>query len=72
MRTILAAAMIFMLSVGLSACGKDDQSSAARDAEIQQKLQGAMQKEQQMYQGMQKGVENLKKKSPEQKQETTK
>ncbi|MEX0805259.1 MAG: hypothetical protein WD688_18340 [Candidatus Binatia bacterium] len=70
MRTILAAAMIFALSVGLSACGKDDQSSAARDAEIQKKLQDAMQKEKQMYQGMQKGVETVEKQMQEQKEET--
>jgi hypothetical protein len=31
-----------------------------------------MQKEKQMYEGMQKGAENLEKKSPEQKPETKK
>ena len=73
MRTILTAAMIFALSFGLFACGKDDQSSsAARDAEIQKKLQDAMQNEKQMYQGMQKGVETVEKQMQEQKEETKK
>ena len=72
MRTVLITAMSFALAVGLSGCGKDDKNSAARDAEIQKKLQEGMQREKQMYEGMQKGTENLEKKSPEQKQETTK
>jgi hypothetical protein len=72
MRTVLITAMSFALAVGLSGCGKDDKNSAARDAEIQKKLQEGMQREKQMYEGMQKGTENLEKKSAEQKQETTK
>ena len=72
MQSLLISAMVFVLSVGLSACGKDDKSSAARDAEVQKQLQEGMQKEKQMYEGMQKGVENLEKKAPEPKQETSK
>jgi hypothetical protein len=72
MRTLLIAAMVFALSVGVSGCGKDDKNSAARDAEVQKRIQEGMQKEKQMYEGMQKGAENLEKKSPEQKPETKK
>jgi hypothetical protein len=49
--------------MGLSACGKNDKDSAARDAEIQKTLQEGSQRERQMYEGMQKGVENLEKQS---------
>jgi hypothetical protein len=68
---VLITGMVFALAVGVSACGKDDKDSAARDAEIQKKLQEGMQREKQMYEGMQKGVENLEKQSPPQKQEKT-
>jgi hypothetical protein len=71
MRMVLITGMVFALAVGVSACGKDDKDSAARDAEIQKKLQEGMQREKQMYEGMQKGVENLEKQSPQQKQEKT-
>ena len=72
MATLLITAIGFVLVLGLSGCGKDDKNSAARDAEIQKQLQQGIQKEKQMYEGMQKGVENLEQKSPEQKQETSK
>jgi hypothetical protein len=71
MRMVFITGMVFALAVGVSACGKDDKDSAARDAEIQKKLQEGMQREKQMYEGMQKGVENLEKQSPQQKQEKT-
>jgi hypothetical protein len=71
MRMVFITGMVFALAVGVSACGKDDKDSAARDAEIQKKLQEGMQREKQMYEGMQKGVENLEKQSPPQKQEKT-
>jgi hypothetical protein len=70
MRMVFITGMVFALAVGVSACGKDDKDSAARDAEIQKKLQEGMQREKQMYEGMQKGVENLEK-QPSQKQEKT-
>jgi hypothetical protein len=68
MRTIIIG-MVFVLTIGLSACGKDDKDSAARDAEIKKALQEGSQRERQMYQGMQKGVEDLEKQSSPQKQE---
>jgi hypothetical protein len=70
MRTSLITAMVLALAIGLSACGKDDKDRAARDAEIQKTLQEGSQREKQMYEGMQKGVENLEK-QPSQKQEKT-
>ena len=71
MRMTLITGMVLALAIGLSACGKDDKDSAARDAEIQKKLQEGSQRERQMYEGMQKGVENLEKQSSPPKQETT-
>jgi hypothetical protein len=49
MRRVLMTAMSFALAVGLSGCGKDDKDSAARDAEVQKRIQEGMQKEKQMY-----------------------
>ena len=69
MRTPLITGMVFVLAIGLSACGKDDKDSAARDAEIKRTLQEGSQREKQMYEGMQKGVEDLEKQSSSQKQE---
>ena len=71
MRTTLITGMVFVLAIGLSACGKDDKDSAARDAELKRTLQEGSQREKQMYEGMQKGVENLEKQSSPQKQEKT-
>jgi hypothetical protein len=71
MRTALITGMVLALGIALSACGKDDKDSAARDAEIQKTLQEGSQREKQMYEGMQKGVENLEKQSSPQKQEKT-
>ena len=69
MRTPLITGMVFVLAIGLSACGKDDKDSAARDAEIKRTLQEGSQREKQMYEGMQKGVQDLEKQSSSQKQE---
>jgi hypothetical protein len=66
MRNIITAAFIFMLFIGLSACGKDDASRAERDAEVQKKIQEGMQREKQLYEGMQKGSENIQKQMEEQ------
>ena len=49
-------------------CGKDQKSSAERDAEIKKALQEGAAKEQKMYEGMQKGVENMEKSVQEQKE----
>jgi hypothetical protein len=70
MRTALIG-MVFVLAIGLSSCGKDDRDSAARDAEIKKTLQEGSQREKQMYEGMQKGVENLEKQSSPPKREKT-
>ena len=51
-----------------AACGKDQKSSAERDAEIKKALQEGAAKEQKMYEGMQKGVEDLEKAAKEQKE----
>lgn len=71
MRTALIMGMVLALGIALSACGKDDKDSAARNAEIQKKLQEGSQREKQMYEGMQKGVEDLEKQSSPQKREKT-
>jgi hypothetical protein len=59
------AAVVLLLGAG---CGKDQKSSAERDAEIQKALQEGAAKEQKMYEGMQKGVENMEKNAQEQKE----
>jgi hypothetical protein len=71
MRIALITGMVLALGIGLAACGKDDKDSATRDAEIKKALQEGSQREKQMYEGMQKGVENLEKQSSPQKQEKT-
>ena len=48
-------------------CGKDDKSSAERDAEVKKVLQQGADAEKKMYEGMQKGVENIEKKVEDQK-----
>ena len=60
------ASLAAILSLA-AACGKGDKSSAERDAEIQKTLQEGAAKEQKMYEGMQKGVENMEKSVQEQK-----
>ncbi|HZA54818.1 MAG TPA: hypothetical protein VE616_11250 [Candidatus Udaeobacter sp.] len=69
----LKRAMIIPMLLGLaiSACG-DKKDSAARDQEAQKAIQEGMQKERKMYEGMQKGAENMEKKIPEQKEQTQK
>ena len=66
-RVFVLSALILLAGQG---CGKDEQSSAERDAEVKKAIQQGAQKEQQMYQGMQKGVENLEKAIKEQKEKT--
>jgi hypothetical protein len=57
--------MIPIVAFAISAWG-DKKDSAQRDLEAQKAIQERMQKEKQMYEGMQKGVENLEKKMGEQ------
>jgi hypothetical protein len=63
---------MLMLLMSFSACGKDDRSSAERDAEVQKTLQQGMQREKQMYEGMQKNVETLEQKNQEKKEPPSK
>jgi hypothetical protein len=51
-------------------CGKDDKSSAERDAELKKALQEGMQKEKKMYEGTQKQMEDLEKAMKEQKEKS--
>ncbi len=60
--------IVLMLSLSFSACGKNDKSSAERDAEVQKTLQQGTQREKQMYEGMQKNVESLEQKNQEKKE----
>jgi hypothetical protein len=63
--------MVACLAVVLlwgTGCGKDEKSSAERDAEIKKVLQEGAAKEQKMYEGMQKGMENMEKSIQEQKE----
>jgi hypothetical protein len=60
--------IMLILFLSFSACGKNDKSSAERDAEVQKTLQQGMQREKQMYEGMQKNVETLEQKNQENKQ----
>jgi hypothetical protein len=64
MRVPACAAVVLLLGAG---CGKDQKSGAERDAEIQKALQEGAAKEQKMYEGMQKGVENMEKAVKDQK-----
>ncbi|HEX9444691.1 MAG TPA: hypothetical protein VGA73_11260 [Candidatus Binatia bacterium] len=48
-------------------CGKDEKSSAERDAEVKRAMQQGADAEKKMYEGMQKGVENAEKKVEEKK-----
>ena len=70
MQTALIMGAVLALVMGLSACGKNDKDRAARDAEIQKTLQEGSQRERQMYEGMQKGVENLEKQSSQKSDKT--
>lgn len=60
-----------LLGSALSACG-DKKDSADREKEAQKVIQEGMQKEKAMYEGMQKGVEDLQKKAEAQSGETKK
>ena len=60
--------IVLMLSLSFSTCGKNDKSSAERDAEVQKTLQQGTQREKQMYEGMQKNVESLEQKNQEKKE----
>jgi hypothetical protein len=65
MRVLAIAAVVLLWGAG---CGKDEKSSAERDAEIKKALQEGAAKEQKMYEGMAKGMENMEKSLQEQKE----
>jgi len=67
MRTLLGTLFVAVLAAAVSGCGGDDRSQAERDAEVQKRIQGAAQKERQLYEGMRKGVEEMEKKALEDK-----
>ncbi|TMA11712.1 MAG: hypothetical protein E6J89_06955 [Deltaproteobacteria bacterium] len=69
MKQFALIVLVLFMFVGLG-CGKDEKSTADRDAEIKKALQEGAQKEQKMYEGMQKGVENLEKTMKEQKEKS--
>ena len=62
MRLLIVACAMMVAAVG---CGKDDKTSAERDAEVKKVLQQGADMEQKMVEGMKKGVENLEKKTQE-------
>jgi outer membrane lipopolysaccharide assembly protein LptE/RlpB len=62
MKALLKTLFAIVMVVTTFSCGGDDQSRAERDAEIQKKMEEAVQKEGQLYQGMRKGVEEMEKK----------
>ena len=55
-----------------AACSRDEKSSAERDREVQKALKEGVQREQKMYEGMQKGVEGMEKKATDEKEATKK
>jgi hypothetical protein len=57
--------MLLCLMLALPACGGDEKSSEDRAKEAQRAMQEGVQKERQMYEGMQKGVEGLERKAQE-------
>jgi len=71
MKYLQPLVLITLLTFGIAACG-DKKDSAERDLEAQKAIQQGIQKEKQMYEGMQKGAENLEKKVQEQKEEPRK
>jgi len=60
MRLLIVACAMMVAAVG---CGKDDKTSAERDAEVKKVLQQGADMEQKMVEGMKKGVESLEKKT---------
>jgi hypothetical protein len=64
MRVVACAVVVGLYGAG---CSKDDRSQAEKDAEVKRVLQEGAAKEQKMYEGMQKGVEDIEKKAQEQK-----
>lgn len=68
MGRIKAFGFMLLVILAVPSCGKDEK----RDQEIQKAIQEGAQKEKQLYEGMQKGVEKLEKGVQEQKEGTKK
>lgn len=64
MRWIKAIGLLVLTVFMAASCGKDEQ----RDQEIQKAIEGAVQKERQLYEGLQKGAETIEKNVQEQKE----
>jgi hypothetical protein len=67
-----AMALVTVVLLFGAGCGKGDKSSAERDAEIKKALQEGAAREQKMYEGMQKGMEQVEKSVQEQKEKAKK
>ncbi len=67
MRTLLRIFLVVVFAIAVSRCSGDGRNKDERDAEIQKKIQDATQKERKLYEGMQKGVEEIEKKAGENK-----
>jgi uncharacterized protein YlxW (UPF0749 family) len=72
MRGFISISAALLLACLCFSCSKDEKTSAERDKEIQKALQEGAQKEQKMYEGMQKGIDNIEKKMQDQKEQTKK
>jgi hypothetical protein len=57
--------LLLALMMAFPGCGGDEKGSDERAREAQKAIQEGMQKERQMYEGMQKGVEGLERKAEE-------
>jgi hypothetical protein len=62
MRLFILACAMMVAAVG---CGKDEKTSAERDAEVKKVLQRGADAERKMVEGMKEGVQNLEKKTQE-------
>jgi hypothetical protein len=67
MKQLIRIMVIAGMIGGFSACG-DKKESAEREREAQRAIQEGVQKEKAMMEGMQKGVENLEKKTTAEKE----
>jgi hypothetical protein len=67
MKQLIRIMVIAGMIGGFSACG-DKKDSAEREREAQRAIQEGVQKEKAMMEGMQKGVENLEKKTTAEKE----
>ena len=69
MRYLTNALLVGCVLLLASGCSRDDKTAAERDAEVQKAIQEGAAKERKMYEGMQKGMENMEKTLREQQKE---